>query len=77
MDMKYNMGKIMKRAWEIKKQDKMYVFGECLKMAWAEAKAPKKVSTKRTINRTIPYSTYKNGAEWCETAGVDIKKRRI
>ena len=29
---------IMKRAWEIKKEDSRYIFGLCLKMAWAEAK---------------------------------------
>lgn len=72
--MKYDRKMIMKRAWQIKNTNSEYIFGECLRMAWAETKAPKKVSTKRVINRTIPYSTYKNGAEWCETAGVCIKK---
>ena len=33
---------IMKRAWEIKKEDSRYIFGLCLKMAWAEAKAESK-----------------------------------
>lgn len=36
------MSKIMKRAWEIKKEDINNVFGLCLKMAWEETKAPKK-----------------------------------
>ena len=30
--------KVMKRAWEIKKQDNRNVFSLCLKMAWAENK---------------------------------------
>lgn len=36
---KYNLSNIMKRAWEIKKENSRNVFGACLKMAWAEAKA--------------------------------------
>lgn len=34
----WNMKNIMKKAWEIKKQDKRNIFSECLKMAWAIAK---------------------------------------
>ena len=40
--MKYNRKQIMARAWEIKSLDKEYIFGECLKIAWAEAKAERK-----------------------------------
>lgn len=36
--MKYNLSNIMKRAWEIKRQDSENIFGLCLKMAWDEAK---------------------------------------
>ena len=36
---KYNLSNIMKRAWEIKKENSRNVFGACLKMAWAEAKS--------------------------------------
>lgn len=36
---KYNLSNIMKRAWEIKRENSRNVFGACLKMAWAEAKA--------------------------------------
>ena len=32
------LSKVMKRAWEIKKQDVRNIFGICLKMAWAEIK---------------------------------------
>ena len=35
---KHNLAKIMKRAWQLKKENKENIFGECLKMAWAEAK---------------------------------------
>ena len=33
-----NLSKIMKRAWEIKKEDSRNIFGLCLKMAWEEVK---------------------------------------
>ena len=36
----FNLSKIMTRAWKIKKENTNNIFGECLKMAWAEAKAP-------------------------------------
>lgn len=32
---------IMKRAWEIKKENKMNIFSLCLQMAWEEYKNPK------------------------------------
>lgn len=35
---KYNLSKIMTRAWELKKENTENIFGECLKMAWSEAK---------------------------------------
>lgn len=38
--MKYNLKVIMKRAWEIKKEDSRNIFSLCLKMAWEEAKTP-------------------------------------
>ncbi len=39
--MKYDLRNIMKRAWEIKKQDDRNVFSLCLKQAWVEAKSQK------------------------------------
>lgn len=36
--MAYNLKEIMKRAWEIKKEDERNIFGLCLKSAWQEAK---------------------------------------
>lgn len=36
----YNVSEIMKRAWEIKKENNDNIFSLCLKMAWEEAKNP-------------------------------------
>ena len=45
----FNLSKIMTRAWEIKRKNKDNMFGECLKMAWAEAKAPAEKTKKELI----------------------------
>lgn len=39
---KYDLSKIMSRAWAIKKENTENIFGACLKKAWAEAKSDKK-----------------------------------
>ena len=39
----------MTRAWEIKKENTDNIFSECLKMAWAEAKAPVAEKTKKEL----------------------------
>jgi len=36
--MKYNLSAIMKKAWEIKKENIKNIFAICLKMAWEEVK---------------------------------------
>lgn len=41
---KYNLSSIMKRAWEIKRENTKNIFSLCLKMAWAEAKEEKIVN---------------------------------
>lgn len=50
---KYNLHKIMKRAWRIKRQDEKNIFSICLKMAWTEAKEeqelPKLVGTPKQV----------------------------
>lgn len=56
---KFNLQKIMQRAWEIKKEDSRYIFGICLKIAWAEAKTPKII--KKVQKRTIKLKNIKNG----------------
>lgn len=56
---KFSLKNIMKRAWEIKKQDSQNLFSLCLKMAWSEAKAPKKAVKKG--GRTMKLNNIKNG----------------
>lgn len=46
---KYNLSAIMKRAWEIKKEDNKNIFAICLKMAWEEAKKGVKKMVKKLI----------------------------
>lgn len=41
--MKKMLSKVMKRAWEIKRQDSRNIFALCLKMAWAEVKGMKEL----------------------------------
>ena len=51
--MKYDLRKIMKRAWEIKKENSRNIFSLCLKIAWEEAKEetslPKLVGTPKQV----------------------------
>lgn len=51
--MKYDLRKIMKRAWEIKKENSKNIFSLCLKIAWEEAKKetslPKLVGTPKQV----------------------------
>lgn len=51
--MKYDLRKIMKRAWEIKKENSRNIFSFCLKMAWGEAKEenklPKLIGTPKQV----------------------------
>ena len=50
---KYDLHRIMRRAWQIKKENGRNVFGLCLKMAWEEAKEeqelPKLVGTPKQV----------------------------
>lgn len=51
--MKYDLRKIMRRAWEIKKENSRNIFSLCLKIAWEEAKEetslPKLVGTPKQV----------------------------
>lgn len=51
--MKYDLKKIMKRAWEIKKENSRNIFSLCLKMAWEEVreeiKLPKLIGTPKQV----------------------------
>lgn len=50
---KYDLHRIMRRAWQIKKENERNIFSLCLKMAWAEAKEeqelPKLVGTPKQV----------------------------
>ncbi len=47
--MRYDLSKIMKRAWEMKRLHKALTFGQCLKNAWGEAKVEYQNSLVATI----------------------------
>lgn len=49
--MKYNLSGIMKRAWEIKKENGKNIFGICLQIAWVEAKNSNNESLEDKIAR--------------------------
>ena len=50
---KINLSKLFKKAWAIKKENKLNVFSECLKMAWELAKSkPVKKSVKKVDSKT-------------------------
>lgn len=50
---KYDLHRIMRRAWQIKKQNERNIFSLCLKIAWAETKEeqelPKLVGTPKQV----------------------------
>lgn len=46
---KYNLSAVMKRAWEIKKENENNIFGLCLRMAWEEAKNVPEKSEKELL----------------------------
>ena len=50
---KYNLSKIMKRAWEIKKEDSRNIFALCLEMAWEQAKKESEETTMNLKEMTI------------------------
>lgn len=58
--MKFDLSKIMKRAWEIKKEDSRNFFGICLEMAWEESK---KVVTKNVAKVQDWFLSKKCGRE--------------
>lgn len=50
---KYNLSKIMKKAWEIKKEDSRNIFALCLEMAWEQAKKESEETTMNLKEMTI------------------------
>lgn len=65
---KYDLRKVMKRAWEIKKEDSRNIFGLCLKMAWEEIKKEDNKITWEKIEKAADEEVagYANGwsASW-------------
>lgn len=57
-----NAATIMRRAWEIKRQHADNVFGECLRMAWAEARRGV-VGDPLEVFRAVGRDTYSFRAE--------------
>lgn len=68
---KYNLSKIMSRAWQLKRCNSYYTFGKCLHNAWTEAKqevmkaeqqaaaeAQKSAAFKQGMEITVGYTTY-------------------
>ena len=54
--MKYNLSQIMKRAWEIKRENRDNVFAICLSIAWEEARNMKE---KEIFNKEVIFNEYK------------------
>ena len=68
---KYNLSKIMKRAWELKRCNRCYTFSKCLHLSWDEAKRERKAAEeaeklaamkgtqfKQNMEITVGYTTY-------------------
>lgn len=49
--MKYNLSNIMKRAWEIKKENEKNIFAICLQISWDEAKKENEESLEDKVIR--------------------------
>lgn len=82
---KYNLSKIMKRAWNIKGEHKDNIFSMCLKMAWEEARnqesqswvteLPETDEYRRLLKKNFPALTgTKKQVEWAEEIREGIRK---
>lgn len=54
----YNLARIMKRAWELKKENKMNIFSFCLRMAWSEEKGEKVMTLDEKVQKVIEEFVY-------------------
>lgn len=66
--MKYNLSKIMLKAWKVYRSGKQISFGEALHRAWLSAKAEEVNNTrietaKKAANVTEPVNTWARGKE--------------
>lgn len=56
----FNKKDIMKRAWELKREDDRNLFSQCLKMAWAEARKPEKSEKEMLMDALLEKETEAN-----------------
>lgn len=67
--MKYNLSKIMKRAWELKRKNgsgrfsSVYTIGKCLKMAWTEAKQARAKAEREAATESQKGGNFHQGME--------------
>lgn len=62
-----NKAQIMRRAWEIKREDSRNIFALCLKMAWAEARK----GTEMTQREKDEKEALEQGAQYGKTRLVE------
>ena len=66
---KYNLRKIMKRAWVLKRKNgssrfsSVYTFSKCLKMAWAEAKQARAKAEQEAAAEAQKATAFRQGME--------------
>lgn len=60
---KYNLSKIMKRAWELKRCNSYYSFGKCLHISWIEAKQEVLKAEQDAAAEAQKFAAFKNGME--------------
>lgn len=61
---------IMKRAWEIKRENKDNIFGLCLKMAWKEAKESSEMTLKEKLISKMDFVIANSTAVYVYNASV-------
>ena len=69
--MKYDLKKIMKRAWEIKKENSRNIFSLCLKMAMQETSAVYFIEQRKKIEN---YSIVIMSKEWEENQRQKVQR---
>lgn len=69
---KYNLSKVMRKAWEIKKENCKNIFSLCLRMAWKEEKEGGKMNRTEEIMKVT--GLVREKAEIIEEAEKEEKK---
>lgn len=60
---KYNLSKIMKRAWVLKRCNSYYSFGKCLHIAWVEAKQARAKAEQEAAAESQKAAAFRQGME--------------